>query len=155
MTQQHEIPQDFAEIINAAGDGWVKANGLRFLRATRDVVVAELEIGPQHRQAYGIVHGGVYCGIVETLASVGAAVNVMPDGRSAVGLENNTSFIRAVREGKLRAEARPVTRGRRSHVWEVAVRDEQERTVATGRVRMLILEQDAAVAGEKVRLQDE
>jgi uncharacterized protein (TIGR00369 family) len=59
-----------------------------------------------------------------------------------VGLENNTSFIRAVSSGRLHAVARPVTRGRRTQVWEAWIRDEDERLVAQGRVRLLCLDQD-------------
>jgi uncharacterized protein (TIGR00369 family) len=142
---------DFAEMINASAiDGWASAMGLRVTRATRTEVVAELTIGPAQRQPYGIVHGGVHCGIIETLASVGAALNAMPDGKSVVGLENHTSFVRAVRAGKLVGTARPITRGRRSQVWEVEVRDDAGRLAATGRVRLLVLDADADLAGERV-----
>src|SRR5262245_20402094 len=148
MTQPS--PQDFADFINASPDGWVKAHGLHFLRANRDEVIAELTIGPQHLQAYGIVHGGVHAGIIESLASVGAALDAMARGHSAVGLENHTSFLHAVRAGKLRATAKPLTRGRRSQVWEGTVYDEQGRMVATGRVRLLVLDPGAELAGERV-----
>jgi len=68
-----------------------------------------------------------------------------------VGLENNTSFIRAVRAGaKLHAISTPVTRGRRTQVWEARVFDDQDRLVATGRVRLLCIEQDQRLAGEQV-----
>ena len=69
-----------------------------------------------------------------------------------VGLENNTSFIRAVRAGvRLRAIATPLTRGRRTQVWEARVIDEEDRLVATGRVRLLCLDNDQALAGEQVK----
>lgn len=143
--------EDLAELINQANaDGWAHANGLRLTRATRTEVRAEMVIEAKHRQPYGIVHGGIHAAIIETLASTGAAVNAMPGGFSVVGLENHTSFIRAVREGKLTAVATPITRGRRSHVWEGSVYDAAGRVVATGRVRLLVLEPDAAVAGETV-----
>ncbi|AGP39081.1 PaaI family thioesterase [Sorangium sp. So ce296] len=143
-------PEDFAAAFNAANiDGWVSAMGLRLVRATGDGVEAELDVGPQHRQAYGIVHGGVHAGIIETLASVGAALHALPEGRSVVGLENHTSFLRAVRSGRLRAEARPLDRGRRTQVWEGSVHDEQGRLCATGRVRLLVLEPDAVLAGQR------
>ncbi len=147
--------EDFADALNQNLDGWNNAMGLRFLRVTLEEVVAELTVGPQHKQAYGIVHGGVYAGVIETLASVGAAINAMEDGRSAVGLENNTSFLSAVRDGTLRGTARPVLRGKRSHVWEASIVDERERVVATGRVRMMILEGDAKLAGKQVKLERE
>ena len=146
----NDAPEDFAPMLNAQRDGWNTAMELRYVSATVDEVTAEWTVGPQHLQAYGIVHGGVHAGIIETLASVGAALNASARGQSIVGLENHTSFIRAVREGTLRAIARPITRGRRTQVWEATVTDPDGRVVATGRVRLLALEPEAAVAGETV-----
>lgn len=142
--------EDFAPMLNAQRDGWNAANGVRYLSATLDEVVVEWTIGPHHLQAYGIVHGGVYAGVIETIASVGAALNAMPRGQSIVGLENSTSFIRAVRSGTLRATATPITRGRRSQVWEATVTEEEGKIVATGRVRLLALDGGAPIAGETV-----
>ncbi|MEP7122044.1 MAG: PaaI family thioesterase [Byssovorax sp.] len=144
------IAEDFAAIIEAAsGEGWARAMGLKLVRATRDEVVAEMVIQTCHLQAYGIVHGGVYAGIIESLASIGAAIHAMSEGRSVVGLENTTSFLRATREGTLHAVATPLSRGRRSPVWECAIRDDKQRLVATGRVRLLVLEPGADIAGAK------
>jgi 1,4-dihydroxy-2-naphthoyl-CoA hydrolase len=149
------VQEDFAEMINAAtGEGWARAMGIRIVRATREEVVAEMPIQARHLQAYGIVHGGVYSGIIETLTSIGAAIPAMAEGKTVVGLENHTSFLRAVREGTLHAVATPLTRGRRSPVWECAIRDDKQRLVATGRVRLLALDPDAEVAGEKVALKE-
>jgi 1,4-dihydroxy-2-naphthoyl-CoA hydrolase len=143
--------EDFAQIIEAAsGEGWSRAMGLRLLRATRDEVAAEMLIQTCHLQAYGIVHGGVYAGIIESLASIGAAIHAMSEGKSVVGLENHTSFLRAVREGTLHAVATPLSRGRRSPVWECAIHDDRQRLVATGRVRLLVLDPGVEIAGEKV-----
>ena len=150
-----DAPQDFAAMINdSAADGWVKANGLRLTRASRDEVAAEMAIQPIHLQAYGIVHGGVHASIIETLASVGAAIDAMAQGKTVVGLENHTSFLRAVRSGTLKATAKPLTRGRRTHVWEGTITDEQGRIAATGRVRLLILEPDQRLAGERAALKE-
>src|SRR5215469_12311696 len=139
---------DFAASLNTSLGGWSAAMGLHFVRATADEVVAELHIGPNHKQAYGIVHGGVHSGVIETIASVGAALFALPQGQSVVGLENHTSFLLAVREGKLRASARPLMRGRRTQVWEAAITDGTGRTVATGRVRFIALEPGTSLAGE-------
>ncbi|HLJ25785.1 MAG TPA: PaaI family thioesterase [Candidatus Angelobacter sp.] len=141
---------DFAASLNTSMGGWSAAMGLRFIRATADGVQAELEIGPKHLQAYGIVHGGVHSGVIETVTSVGAALAAMPRGQSVVGVENHTSFLLAVREGKLHATASPLMRGRRTQVWEATVKDDADRTVATGRVRFIALEAGASLAGETV-----
>jgi 1,4-dihydroxy-2-naphthoyl-CoA hydrolase len=144
------MAEDFAEMLNGSLDGWNTAMGLRFVSASADEVVAELVIGASHRQPYGIVHGGVHAGIIETVASVGAALHALPLGRSVVGLENHTSFLHAVREGTLRVTARPLTRGKRTQVWEGTVTDSAGRIAASGRVRLLALDAEAALAGETV-----
>ncbi|HEU5058282.1 MAG TPA: PaaI family thioesterase [Kofleriaceae bacterium] len=143
-----DAPPDFSDMLNQHLGGWNEAMGLRFLRATADEVVAELAVGRVHQQPYGIVHGGVHAGVIETLASAGAALSAGARGQTVVGLENSTTFIRAVREGTLRATARPLTRGRRTQVWETTVLDADGRLVATGRVRLLCLDPGASLAGE-------
>ena len=138
------MSKEFVAKVNAM-PGWVKEMGIAILTATPEEVSCEWEVGEKHLQGYGIVHGGVHCGVIETLASVGAAAVAHPRGQRIVGLENSTSFIRAVRSGKLHALARPVTRGRSSQVWEVWIRDEKELLVAQGRVRLLCVDEDRAL----------
>jgi 1,4-dihydroxy-2-naphthoyl-CoA hydrolase len=146
-----KMSKDFATRLNEMPEGWLLAMGITITHATDEEVRAELTVGPEHLQGYGIVHGGVHCGLIESLASIGAALYALPRGRSVVGLENNTSFVRAVRAGtRLHAVSTPITRGRRTQVWEARVLDEEERVVATGRVRLLCLELDQPLAGEQV-----
>jgi 1,4-dihydroxy-2-naphthoyl-CoA hydrolase len=146
------VSEDFAKRMNELPEGWLQAMGVTITKATQDEVRAELTIGPEHLQGYGIVHGGVHCGLIESLASIGAALVALPRNQSVVGLENNTSFVRAVRAGaRLHAVSTPITRGRRTQVWEARVLDNQERLVATGRVRLLCIEEDAELAGEQVK----
>ena len=146
------MAEDFSQRLNEMPEGWVQAMGMTITHATGDEVRCELTVGRQHLQGYGIVHGGVHCGVIETLSSMGAYLFAREHGQHVVGLENNTSFIRAVREGaKLHAVAKPVTRGRKTQVWEAQVLDSDERLVATGRVRLLCLESDQVLAGEKVQ----
>lgn len=130
--------------------GWDGAMGLRIVRASRDEVVAEYAVEARHHQPYGIVHGGVHCTAVETVCSTGAGLDALARGQSVVGLENHTSFVRAVRAGTVTIRATPVTRGRRTQLWEAVARDEQGRIVSTGRVRLLCLDPGAELAGETV-----
>jgi uncharacterized protein (TIGR00369 family) len=99
-----------------------------------------------------VVHGGVHAGIIEATCSMGAAVFAMTNGQSVVGLENSTSFIQAVRGGKLRVTALPLTRGRRTQVWEAGVTDEDGRMIAKGRVRLICLDAHADLAGKKIEV---
>ncbi len=148
----NEFPENAVEMINELLGGFNKSMGLRFVKAARNEFVAEIKIDERHLQPYGIVHGGVYAGMIETLCSTGAALNVFSEGKSAVGLENTTSFLRAVRSGTLRCTARPVLTGRRSHVWEAQVKDDRDRLVATGRVRLIVLEPGSEADGITVEL---
>lgn len=147
------FPEDVLDLINQRLGGYNRAMGLRFVEATEDCFVAELEIDERHRQPYGLVHGGVYAGMIESLCSTGAALSVWNEGKSTVGLENTTTFLRAVRSGILRGTARPLARGRRSHVWEASIHDERRRLVAAGRVRLMVLEPGAEAGGEPVAMQ--
>lgn len=142
-------PAEAAAFLNSNRDPWSRAMNIQYTHVSRDEVRAEIAVNESHAQGYGIVHGGVHSGIIETLASVGAAVDQMAAGRSVVGLENHTSFIRAVRGGTLRATAKPITRGKRSQLWEATILDADGKTVATGRVRLLCLEPGSELAGEK------
>jgi uncharacterized protein (TIGR00369 family) len=142
---------DVADAVNAMHGGTFAGElGLVVVSATRDAVRATLEIRPVHRQPQGVVHGGVYATVIESVASVGAAIDAMSAGKNVVGLENHTSFVRAVREGTLHARATPITRGRRTQLWEVVIENEAGATVATGRVRLLVLDPDAPVGGSKL-----
>jgi 1,4-dihydroxy-2-naphthoyl-CoA hydrolase len=125
--------------------GWAGAMGLDFVKISAEEVVVEWTIDGRHRQPYGIVHGGVHSGVVETVCSMGAAMHAGPRGQTVVGVENHTSFLRAVRDGRLRASAKPVHVGRRAQLWQAEIVDESGRLVATGRVRLFC--QDAPAPG--------
>ena len=147
------FPDNALELINANLGGFNNALGLKFTKAAPDEYVAEIEIADRHLQPYGLVHGGVYAGMIETLCSTGAALTVWDENKSTVGLENNTSFLKAVRGGRLRCTAKPLVIGKRSQVWEASIHDDQGRLVASGRVRLMTLEEGATVAGREVSIQ--
>lgn len=109
--------------------------GMEFTEVSPDRATLTLKIRPELHQPYGIVHGGIYCAMVETVASTGAAV-WLGDRGHVVGVSNQTDFLRAVREGLLTATATPVHRGRLQQLWVVEITDEGRRTVARGQVRL-------------------
>lgn len=125
-------------------DGAVASNfqellGMDFAEASGDRVVITCKVRPELHQPYGILHGGVYCSLVETAASV-AAATWLGDKGNVVGVANHTNFVRATREGTLSVLATPVQRGRTQQLWQVDITDEQERLVARGEVRLANLE---------------
>ena len=144
-------PKEIAARIDAMHEGTFAGElGLVMVSASRDEVRAKLTVTSKHHQPYGIVHGGVYASVIESVTSIGAGVDVFEKGKGIVGLENHTSFVRAVREGTLDIVATPLTRGRRSQLWEATIRTAEGALVATGRVRLLVVDGDAELAGKKV-----
>lgn len=116
-------------------DGFNEVLGTEFVEVTADRVVLRCTVKPQLLQPYGIVHGGVYCGLVETAASV-AAATWLGDRGNVVGVANHTNFIRATRDGELTVTATPVQRGRTQQLWQVEILDDAQRLVARGEVRL-------------------
>lgn len=123
--------------------------GLEIVEMGPDRVVATLDAGPRHQQPYGIVHGGVHCTLVETLASTGAALWAMSEGLAGViGISNSTDFLRSHRQGPLTAEGTPIHRGRTYQIWQVeVVRDSDGKVVARGQVRLQNLESTDLIGG--------
>ncbi|WP_433664960.1 PaaI family thioesterase [Nocardia sp. CA-128927] len=109
--------------------------GLRYTDISPDRVRGEWTVKPHLYQPAGIQNGGVYCTIIETLASVAGGVWYGGQGQ-VVGVNNNTDFLRAVRDGNLYGEATPIHRGRLQQLWQVVITDEQERVIARGQVRL-------------------
>lgn len=144
------MPEDFSAQLNGMLGGWNTAMGLQFSKVTEDECIGSLVIAPIHTQPYGIVHGGVHCGIIEAACSTGAAVVALARKQSVVGLDNSTSFVTAVRSGTLHVTATPVTRGRKTQLWQAVVTNDEGRTCATGRVRLLCLDAGSDLAGAKV-----
>ena len=115
--------------------GFVKLLGLRIEEASGDRVVLACPVTPDLHQPYGLVHGGVYATLAETAASVAGALWFGDRGK-VVGVSNHTDFLRAVRDGELRAEATPLARGRTTQLWQVEVSDQRGRLVAHAKVRL-------------------
>lgn len=115
---------------------FVEHLGIEIVEVSGERVTATWEAGTKHHQPYGIVHGGVHCSVVETLASFGAATWLGERGQ-VVGVNNSTDFYRAVREGAMTSVATPVHQGRSQQTWVVETRTTEEgKLVARGQVRL-------------------
>lgn len=117
---------------------YVAHTGLELTDASTEHAEGRIEINENHHQPYGVVHGGVYCTMVETLASTGAALWAMDQGMAgAMGLSNKTDFLKATTEGVLLGRATPIHRGRTQQLWQVNItRESDGRLVAQGQVRL-------------------
>jgi uncharacterized protein (TIGR00369 family) len=112
--------------------------GLEILELTEELARGQLAVRDELKQVAGLVHGGVYACVAETLASVATGVAVASEGRVAMGLSNQTSFLRPITAGNLHAEARRKHRGRSTWVWEVEISDDQGRLCVLTRMTVAV-----------------
>jgi 1,4-dihydroxy-2-naphthoyl-CoA hydrolase len=109
--------------------------GIKITSIGPDHVDATWEVRPDLHQPFGLLHGGVHCAVVETLASMGGAVWFADRGQ-VVGVNNTTDFFRATTEGTMTSRAVPVHRGRSQQYWTVETTDAEGRLVSRGSVRL-------------------
>jgi uncharacterized protein (TIGR00369 family) len=103
--------------------GLVKHLGIRFVETEKDRIVAELDIRPELMTVGGALHGGTLMAFADTIGAAGTVVNLNP-GQSTATLESKTNFFAAAFEGVVRAESTPLHKGKRTHVWQTRVTDE-------------------------------
>lgn len=112
--------------------------GLELIESGEDHASGRIEVTDRVRQPMGLVHGGVYAAVAESLTSATTFLAVWPDGLVAVGLSNHTSFFRPVTDGFVHAEAKRRHRGRSTWVWEVEFRNDDGRLCALSRVTLAV-----------------
>ena len=112
--------------------------GLELDEATDELVRGHVPVVEHVLQPVGLVHGGVHASIAEALASIGTNVGVMPEGEIGLGMSNNSTFLRSIREGTIHATARRIHRGRTTWVWDVDLRDDDGRLCAVSRVTIAV-----------------
>lgn len=116
---------------------FLAACGLVLDEVHADRVVGHIDLGPEHHQPFGIVHGGVYAAAIESIASVAASLAVIDDGLIVVGVHNSTHFTASMSEGRVDVVATPVVQGRTQQLWNVDIsRSSDGRLVATGQLRL-------------------
>lgn len=129
------------EIRNRLDAGMANAIGIEIITLTADLVVATMPVDQRTRQPFGLLHGGASAALAETVASLGAFMNIDPKTQAAVGVELNANHIRGKRDGIVTATATPLQRGRTIHVWEIRISDEEGRLVCASRCTLAIVSQ--------------
>ncbi|MCW2952233.1 MAG: thioesterase superfamily protein [Conexibacter sp.] len=129
MSTQHEF---------RAVTGFDAHYGLELVALEDGLVRAEVPVRSELHQPFGLVHGGVFASIAESLASIGTYVAVESQGMIAVGLANQTSFLRPITEGTIHAVARARHRGRTTWVWDVEISDDDDRLCVLTRMTIAV-----------------
>ena len=114
--------------------------GMEFTQLSPDRVEATLKVRQEHKQPWGIVHGGAVMTLADTVAGAGAYMN-LARGQETVTVELKINLIGAVRDGGIRAEATPLHRGRTTSIWETRITDENDKLVAVALSTHLVLDQ--------------
>jgi uncharacterized protein (TIGR00369 family) len=127
-----------AEQINAGMRGFDRLYGLQLLSCSETEVRAQVSVREELKQPRGLLHGGVYAAIAESIASLGTALAVLERGETAMGMSNSTSFLRPITEGVVHALATRVHRGRTTWVWDVRFSDDADRTCAVTRMTIAV-----------------
>jgi 1,4-dihydroxy-2-naphthoyl-CoA hydrolase len=130
--------------VNLEGESaFMKLLGLSFEEMSPERVVAFFETGVDLHQPWGLVHGGVFTAVIDTVATTGAYQAVKDRGQLAVGVNNVTDFLRPHQQGRLRVVAEPLQQGKSQQLWQAIVEREDGKTVARGQVRLQNVEAGA------------
>jgi uncharacterized protein (TIGR00369 family) len=116
----------------------VQQLGIEFLEVGDDYLKGRVPVDHRTHQPYGLLHGGVSVVLAETLGSCGAGFSV-PEGYSAVGLDINANHLKGVKSGWVTGIARPVHRGRTTHVWQIDMHNDTGELTCVSRITMAIL----------------
>ncbi len=120
--------------------GFDRHYGLQLLELSEEVVRARVAVRDELKQPAGLVHGGVYASMAEAMASIATGFSVLEQGFTAMGLSNNTSFLRPVTAGTVHAHATRLHRGRTTWVWDVRFSDDEGRLCAVTRMTIAVRE---------------
>ena len=128
---------DLPDLSLDAAPPFLRGAGFAVGEASGTRVTGTIAAGPEHHTPWGVVHGGVYCTVVESAASIGASAAVVDRGQFAVGVNNNTDFVRPMTSGVLDVVAEPIQQGRTLQLWQVVLtRADDGKLVARGQVRL-------------------
>lgn len=126
------------EWLNESVTGFDRLYGLRFQTFGDEEVRAQVQVRDELKQPMGLVHGGVYVSLAESMASLATAAAVIGEGKMATGMSNSTSFLRPITEGAVHGYGKRLHRGRTTWVWDVTFSDDEGRTCAVTRMTIAI-----------------
>ncbi len=112
---------------------------IEIVEATKERLVARMPVAPVVHQPFGLLHGGASVALAETVASTGGWMNIDQETERIVGIEINANHLRAKRDGMLTAVATPVHVGKRTHVWNVHIADEDGKAVCVSRCTLAVV----------------
>lgn len=113
--------------------------GIEFVERGKDRVILRMPVGPKVHQPFGLLHGGASVALAETAASAAGLMNIDQEREMVVGIEINANHLRGKRDGVVTAVATPIHIGRRTHVWDVRITDEDDKPVCISRCTLAVV----------------
>ena len=120
--------------------------GIRVTEIGPDFLRATMPVNPRTHQPMGVLHGGASVALAETVGSLAATLCIDRTRYVCLGQEINANHLRPVSSGTVTATARPFHIGKRSHVWSIEIRDEQEKLVCISRLTIAVVDRPKGVA---------
>ncbi|MCY4090102.1 MAG: hotdog fold thioesterase [Caldilineaceae bacterium] len=134
-------PEMTVAAINRRSEQTLVANlGIEFTEVGADFMCAQMPVDRRTLQPYGLLHGGASLALAETMGSVASTALIDLATQAAVGLEINGNHLRPVEDGVVTGTVRPIHIGRRTHVWDIRIEDEEGRLVNVSRLTMMIVQ---------------
>ena len=127
------------ELVNALSKNTIlEVLDIKTIELGEDFIVATMPVDKRTHQPMGLLHGGASAVLIESLGSIGSSLIVDIKKENIVGLEVNANHLRGVKSGIVTGRAQIIHCGRRTHVWQVNVTDEDNKLVCTGRLTVMV-----------------
>jgi 1,4-dihydroxy-2-naphthoyl-CoA hydrolase len=127
------------EVVNAMNKNTIlEVLDIKTIEVGDDYIVATMPVDKRTHQPMGLLHGGASAVLIESLGSIGSTLIIDMKTQNIVGLEVNANHLRAVKSGLVTGRATIVHCGRKTHVWQVDIKDEDEKLVCTGRLTVMV-----------------
>mgnify|MGYP002630428517 CR=1 FL=1 len=133
------------ELINSKNNNTLVATlGIECIEIGENFIVLKMPVDHRTHQPMGILHGGASAALIETVGSMGSTLLIDLEKEVPVGLEINCNHVRSVKSGFVLATGTLVHCGRRTHLWQVDIHEEEsKKLVCTGRLTVMIIEKEA------------
>ncbi len=142
MYIQPDLKERVEKFLNISEKNMGDALDITFTSFQSDEVIATMPVNENSIQPFGLLHGGASVALAETLASIGAWLNIQDENKTAVGVEINANHVRAVKKGgSVKGIARPVHKGRQTQVWETKIFNQDDKLVCVSRCTLAVINQ--------------
>ncbi len=130
------------DFLNQLGQGCLPGHlGISFIETSKDNLKATMPVDERTKQPMGLLHGGASVVLAETLGSVASQIITGNPGKyQVVGVEINANHLRSAKNGLVTGTVKAVKLGRRLHVWNIDIRDHQDRLICVSRLTVMVTE---------------